>query len=110
MSGHATTDTSSTVASRNDEHLPIEEVLAPDEPPTPVWMPLLGLAGLLLGVLFGVAMCSDDDTAVTSGVEAREAVGHEAAANAPTAIGSAPGERIRMRAPPPTDARRQPAR
>lgn len=34
------------------DHAEQEEVLAPDEAPTPMWLPLLGAALLLLAVIF----------------------------------------------------------
>jgi hypothetical protein len=37
------------------DHAEQEEVLAPDEAPTPMWLPLLGAALLLVAVIFFAA-------------------------------------------------------
>jgi hypothetical protein len=37
------------------DHAAQEEVLAPDEAPTPMWLPLLGAALLLVAVIFFAA-------------------------------------------------------
>jgi hypothetical protein len=34
-----------------EEHPPAEETLAPDEPPTPLWLPVLGAALFLLAAI-----------------------------------------------------------
>jgi hypothetical protein len=37
------------------EHHESEETLAPDEAPTPLWLPILGAALFLLGLIYLVA-------------------------------------------------------
>jgi hypothetical protein len=55
MHADAMLEAASTVADRNDDHVPPEESLAPDEPPTVAWLPALGMGLLLVGILGWVA-------------------------------------------------------
>jgi hypothetical protein len=39
-----------------EHHPPQEETLAPDEPPTPLWLPMLGAALFLAAAIFVFAI------------------------------------------------------
>jgi hypothetical protein len=73
MSGHGETDSGSTVAASNEEHLPAEEVLAPDESPTPLWLPLVGLTLTLVALLFWVVSGSDEESRAATARRAGQA-------------------------------------
>jgi hypothetical protein len=63
-----------------------EEVLAPDEPPTPLWLPLVGAALFLLAI---IAFAATRDAGQPSASSAAEA-GSAAAASAQPPVGDRP--------------------
>jgi H+/Cl- antiporter ClcA len=59
------------------DHAEQEEVLAPDEAPTPMWLPLLGAALLLVAVIFFAATRQGEPAAGGSEAAAAAASGAE---------------------------------
>jgi hypothetical protein len=49
------------------DHAEEEEVLAPDEAPTPMWLPLIGGALLLLAIIFVAASGPSEGAAAREG-------------------------------------------